>query len=135
MIHAQQKGYNTEQILRGLCLLGVHGPPPAPKDAHGLRPYTERVAGLLHEGRLAQAAGPCAAGAPVASENFLRPKLDIARAAAHAAGLQNASLNQAFATLHGVSGALYVLAPDIRDVELPAHDKDPELHVTLGQDL
>ena len=51
-----------------------------------------------------------AAGAPLASENFLRPKMDIARAAAHAAGLQNASLNEAFATLHGMSAGLYVLA-------------------------
>jgi hypothetical protein len=51
-----------------------------------------------------------AAGAPLVSENFLRAKLDIARAAAHAAGLQNASLNEAFATLHGFSAALHVLA-------------------------
>jgi len=51
-----------------------------------------------------------AAGAPVASENFLRPKMEIARAAAHAAGLQNASLKEAFALLHGASAALFVVA-------------------------
>ena len=51
-----------------------------------------------------------AAAAPVASENFLRPKMEIARAAAHAAGLQNASLNEAFALLHGASAVLFVVA-------------------------
>jgi hypothetical protein len=51
-----------------------------------------------------------AMAAPLVSENFLRPKMDIARAAAHAAGQLNASLNQAFAVLHGGSAVLYLLA-------------------------
>ena len=51
-----------------------------------------------------------AMAAPLVSENYLRPKMDIARAAAHAAGQQNASLNQAFAVLHGESAVLYLLA-------------------------
>ncbi len=51
-----------------------------------------------------------AMAAPLVSENFLRPKMDIARAAAHAAGQLNASLNQAFAVLHGSSAVLYLLA-------------------------
>ena len=51
-----------------------------------------------------------AMAAPLVSENYLRPKMAIARAAAHAAGQQNASLNQAFALLHGESAVLYLLA-------------------------
>lgn len=51
-----------------------------------------------------------AMAAPLISENYLRPKMDIARAAAHAAGQQNASLNQAFAVLHGEAALLYLLA-------------------------
>jgi hypothetical protein len=46
----------------GRCLLGVHAPPPAPIDASGMGPYIERLAGVIDQGRMTEAWGPCAAG-------------------------------------------------------------------------
>jgi hypothetical protein len=48
-----------------LCLLGVHGPPPAPLDPTGLVPYFETIAGNIQGGRLREGWGPCAARAEV----------------------------------------------------------------------
>jgi endonuclease/exonuclease/phosphatase (EEP) superfamily protein YafD len=49
-----------------LCLLGLHGPTPAPKDPTGLMPYMRVVADALEGGRMKRAWAPCAAGDPVA---------------------------------------------------------------------
>ncbi|GEM_PF-961175 len=50
--------------LDGVCVLGVHGPPPVPLDASGLAPYMARLAEALDRGRLARAWGPCRVGDP-----------------------------------------------------------------------
>ncbi len=48
----------------GVCVLGVHGPPPAPRKASGLGPYVRRVAEAIGEGRLVRDWGPCRVGDP-----------------------------------------------------------------------
>ena len=48
--------------VRGLCLMGLHGPPPAPFDPTGIEPHVMRIADHLTDGRLARAWGPCAEG-------------------------------------------------------------------------
>ncbi len=50
--------------LDGVCMMGVHGPPPAPLDATGLMPYVRRIADALSEGRMARDWGPCQEGDP-----------------------------------------------------------------------
>lgn len=47
------------------CILSIHAPPPAPLDPTGLRPYINRVAGAVREGRMLRQWGPCLAGDPV----------------------------------------------------------------------
>lgn len=49
----------------GVCLLGVHGPPPVPLNATGLAPYMARVAGAITDGRMGRDWGPCRTGDPV----------------------------------------------------------------------
>jgi endonuclease/exonuclease/phosphatase (EEP) superfamily protein YafD len=49
----------------GRCLVGLHAPPPVPKDPTGLRPHLEALADVIASGRLARAYGPCPAGAGV----------------------------------------------------------------------
>jgi hypothetical protein len=50
--------------LDGVCLLGVHGPPPVPLDASGLAPYVRRVADSVVQGRMAHDWEPCRKGDP-----------------------------------------------------------------------
>lgn len=50
--------------VQGVCLLGVHGPPPVPFDATGLGPYVARIADALADGRMVADWGPCRAGDP-----------------------------------------------------------------------
>lgn len=45
-----------------LCILAVHGPPPAPVDARGILAYAREVAGAIADGRMRRAWGPCRAG-------------------------------------------------------------------------
>ncbi len=51
--------------VQGLCILGVHGPPPVPLDASGLAPYMARIADAISGGRLVERWGPCAIADPV----------------------------------------------------------------------
>jgi hypothetical protein len=46
----------------GLCVLGVHAPPPYPRDATGMVPYVAHLATMIREGRLVGAHGPCQDG-------------------------------------------------------------------------
>ena len=50
--------------VAGICVVGVHGPPPVPLDASGLIPYMDAVAGHLGSGRVTADWGPCRAGDP-----------------------------------------------------------------------
>lgn len=49
-----------------LCVMGLHGPTPAPKDPTGLMPYMRVVADNIEGGRMRRGWSPCAAGDPVA---------------------------------------------------------------------
>jgi endonuclease/exonuclease/phosphatase (EEP) superfamily protein YafD len=49
----------------GVCLLGMHGPPPVPLDASGLLPHMRRIASHLQAGRISKPWGPCQVGDPV----------------------------------------------------------------------
>ncbi len=50
------------RLSSGLCLLGIHGPPPAPYDPTGLGPYVARIADAIAGGRMVRDWGPCRAG-------------------------------------------------------------------------
>jgi len=55
-------------ILRmpdGLCMLGIHAPPPVPFDITGLDPYVSRVASSIVSGRLVHDLAPCEQHDPV----------------------------------------------------------------------
>jgi endonuclease/exonuclease/phosphatase (EEP) superfamily protein YafD len=49
----------------GVCVFGMHAPPPVPLDATGLQPHMERVASYVNEGVMARPWGPCQRGDPV----------------------------------------------------------------------
>ena len=45
-----------------LCLVGVHAPPPYPKDATGMAPYVHHLSTLISDGRITGNAAPCQPG-------------------------------------------------------------------------
>jgi endonuclease/exonuclease/phosphatase (EEP) superfamily protein YafD len=49
----------------GVCVFGMHAPPPVPLDATGLQPHMERVASYVEEGMMVRPWGPCRRGDPV----------------------------------------------------------------------
>ena len=51
--------------LDGLCMLGVHAPPPVPYDTTGLGPYIDRVRAPIASGRLMRGLAPCEQHDPV----------------------------------------------------------------------
>lgn len=53
------------------CLLGLHTPPPAPKDASGIGPHTRWIASFIEGGRLKRSLGPCRAGEGVVAAGDL----------------------------------------------------------------
>lgn len=75
-IGADCEGHVTEQIGsktmampfvfvrldRALCVVGVHAPPPYPRDPTGMTPYVAHLSTLIASGRMRRAQGPCHAG-------------------------------------------------------------------------
>ncbi|MDG1479980.1 MAG: hypothetical protein P8R54_10325 [Myxococcota bacterium] len=45
-----------------LCVIGVHAPPPYPRDATGMTPYIAHLAAMIHAGRMRGDHGPCRDG-------------------------------------------------------------------------
>ena len=75
-VGADCEGHVTEQIgsttmampivfvrLDGeLCVVGVHAPPPYPRDPTGMTPYVAHLGTLIANGRMRAAQGPCRTG-------------------------------------------------------------------------
>ena len=76
----------------GICLFGIHSPPPAPYDPSGLLPYLQRVAAALSGGRVAADWGPCRAGDPavVAGDLNTIPRSEAYRTLLRGTGLRDA---------------------------------------------
>ncbi|MFT5686739.1 MAG: hypothetical protein ACI8RZ_007696, partial [Myxococcota bacterium] len=48
-----------------LCVIGVHAPPPYPRDPTGMTPYVAHLSSMIRDGRMRGAHGPCGDGDPV----------------------------------------------------------------------
>lgn len=50
------------RLESGICIVGVHVPPPVPGCAEGIQPYVKWVTDRLSAGRISQDTGPCIQG-------------------------------------------------------------------------
>ncbi len=101
--------------LPGACLLGLHTPPPAPKDASGIGPHTRWIASFIQEGRLKRSLGPCRAGDGVVAAGDLN---HVPGSAPHrrlrAAGLRDALAGRGLFAASWPSGSGFPNLPVLR---------------------
>ncbi len=46
----------------GICIFGIHAPPPAPLDATGMGPHIRWLSSFIQNGRMSRSLGPCFRG-------------------------------------------------------------------------
>ncbi|MEL6347790.1 MAG: endonuclease/exonuclease/phosphatase family protein [Myxococcota bacterium] len=119
--------------LDGVCVLGVHAPPPYPRDASGIRPYIQHIAERIEEGRLAVAWAPCQPGDPaiVAGDLNAVPRSRPLRTL-RAQGLED---QQRFSGVHGLTWPSGGGWPDFPLLRLDHLLVSPTLNVTLQEHL
>lgn len=132
-----------------LCVLGVHGPPPAPLDPTGLLPYFGTIADRIEAGRLREPWGPCAARAEVVlAGDFNTVPHSPALALLDAAGLRDLGPSRGLFALTWPAGGgwpklplfrldhVFGAAADIADyrlVRLPGSDHKAQAFTVPGR--